>query len=220
VLHRISREQGHYEEALTEIRAARRIWQDLEGDRGHEVGICLRAESRALAKANEPEQAAEVAEQAVNLLEELHGPDHPDVGEALTVLGLSQRDLERYSDAEQTLTRAYDVLLATHGPHAQESTVKAAEYLAGVKTTLGRPSQARALLDRALTSRLEYLGPDHPNVAMIHLLLSDLYRMEGERRAAVAEADEAERIYAVYPEGHPYRELARARREAADPRSA
>jgi tetratricopeptide (TPR) repeat protein len=215
VLHRISREQGRHQEALAEIRAARQIWEELDGIRSHGVGVCLRAESRALAKANEPQQAAEVAEQALHLLEEIHGPDHRDVGEALTVLGLSQRDLGRFEDAEQTLKRAYEVLLATDGPDAQESTVKAGEYLAGVMIELGSTGAAGELLNRVLESRLKYLGPDHPNVAMIHLFRSDLFRREGEWANALAEADEAARIYSAYPEGHPYRDLAGARRDAA-----
>lgn len=214
VLHRISREQGRHDDALAQIRAARQIWAECEGSRSHGVGICLRAESRALAKADRLQQAAEVAEEALELLEEIHGPDHRDVGEAFTVLGLSRRDLGRFEDAERTLKRAYEVLVATDGPDAQESTVKACEYLAGVMTELGRTGPAGELLKHALDSRLKYLGPDHPNVAMIHLLRSDLFRREGEWANALAEADEAERIYSVYPEGHPYRDLAGARRDA------
>lgn len=217
VLHLVQRETGEFDAALTTVREARGLYERLNGMRSRKAGEALRYESRVLWRMGDFERAGAVARQALEQLEVACGPGHLEVGLTLTALGMIERDLGSTAQARATLERALDVLGASEGDEAQESALKAREYLAEVLVMPGggvhgvvRPEdaeRAEALIALVIDERRSF-DARHPNYAMALLVGALVKLARGQARTALDQAHTAGLIYAAkYAENHPYRAL-------------
>ena len=123
-------------------------------------------------------QAALSLSDAVDLLDETLGPDHPRTLAARNNLAAAYRSAGRLDQAidlfEQTLTDSLRVLGPDH-PHA----LAARNNLADAYWSAGRLDQAIDLFEQTLTETLRVLGPDHPNTRIFRDNLVDAYRAVG-----------------------------------------
>lgn len=130
-------------------------------------------------------------------LEKDLGKFHPEVADALDVVGrleLLQRD---FSAAEATYRRVLKIREHTKGAdHTSVST--ALNRLATIARATGRLVDAERLLRNSLTIRSDALGSDHPHVAhILHdlaVVLSQAGRMDEARQLA----DKAYRIFSAH----------------------
>uniref|UniRef100_A0AC35GUP0 Kinesin light chain n=1 Tax=Panagrolaimus sp. PS1159 TaxID=55785 RepID=A0AC35GUP0_9BILA len=108
--------------------------------------------------------AKPLCKQALEELEEKHGPDHPDVATMLNVLALIYRDQKKYEEAEEYLNEALEIREKCFG--VEDRTVAATlNHLGVLHAKCGNFNDAESFFQRALTIREKALGSDHPDVA-------------------------------------------------------
>ena len=157
----------------------------------------LRDAEAALARGDYP--AAEAASLA--LLQEnvrTYGPDHPNVGTALNLLGATHLRQGKFTEAEGDFRRMLTIYERRLGPE-HEYTAAALNSLALALEQLGDYKGAETLLRRSVAISEKKLGKDHPDTATT---LSNLSRVldsqgkfagTGEAAQLTARADAAAR---------------------------
>jgi tetratricopeptide (TPR) repeat protein len=148
----------------------------------------LNARSVALANAGRLKEARQAAEGAVAADERAYGPDHPQVGQRLSNLGLIERELGNEKEAIAHYQRAIR-LLEPAGP---------SEGLGVVLDNLGRVLLSQKDLDgaAAATSRAvdvlsTSLGPRHEHVGYALNNLALLWHAKGDAAKAAETCDRA-----------------------------
>jgi tetratricopeptide (TPR) repeat protein len=96
-----------------------------------------------------PADAKPLHERALALSEAVHGPDHPDVGPALTHLAQTLQDLGQPGAARPLQERALAIGEAAYGPDHPTVALRL-NNLAQTLQDLGQPEAARPLQERAL----------------------------------------------------------------------
>jgi CHAT domain-containing protein/Tfp pilus assembly protein PilF len=133
------------------------------------------------------------AREAVTLRETALGADHPEVADALDLLG---RLLERSGDypaAQASLERALRLKeAALGGKHADVADTL--DALAVAVHQAGNPGAARALYERALRIQEELVGPDSVEVSATLTGLGYAQLDQGDAKAARATLERALRI--------------------------
>jgi tetratricopeptide (TPR) repeat protein len=94
--------------------------------------------------------AGRLLERALQLREELHGAEHPDVATTLTRLAFIRCELAQFPAARAAAERAVRILRATRGPDHPD-TSEALQWLGWALVGLGEPATALPLLERALS---------------------------------------------------------------------
>ncbi len=142
------------------------------------LGLTLKLASRFDEAIAEFERAGELAHASL-------GPDHPTVRMVGTNLAEVYSAVGRYAEAAELYTRSYRELRAEHieDPWLMRRVVRYASSL----TRTGRTSEARAVLDMAL-SRAPQLEPPFPEVG-IRTELARLELEEGHADAALEQLD-------------------------------
>lgn len=134
-------------------------------------------------KAALPESKA-AFEQALKIITETFGPDHPDVAIHLNNLGTALQDLGDLEGARASYERALAIEEAVHGPDDPNIT-SVLNNLGDVLQDLGDLEGARASYGRALAINEAAHGPNHPSVAIdlnnLGTVLQDLGDLEGAR---------------------------------------
>ena len=121
---------------------------------------------------------------AVKAAESRSGPDHPDVGEALSNLANLYRFDGKYDAAEPLYQRALAIAGKASGP-AHADVALGLDRLATLYRIQKRYAEAEALLKRSLAIRETAFGADAPQVYPSLENLAVLYQAEG--RPAYAE---------------------------------
>jgi eukaryotic-like serine/threonine-protein kinase len=128
--------------------------------------------------------------EAVRLLGEAHGAEHPDTLEARELLALALHGQQRYDEAEELLLAVAEAIERTLGPtHPRLGPVIA--NLARVYAERGQLEQARASYERALVALVEGFGPEHQVVASGHANLATTLRKLGRYDEAAVQLDRA-----------------------------
>jgi tetratricopeptide (TPR) repeat protein len=141
-------------------------WTNMQADpidaacRLHEAAVAHRGAGR-LARA----QAA--CRRSLALLEEVVGPDHPDVANVLNTLVLVLHELERYDEAEALARRSVGIMEAI------------LNNLALFVKSQGRHDEAEPLYRRALAIFECALGPGHPRTLACRANLDSLLQGVG-----------------------------------------
>ncbi len=125
--------------------------------------------------------------QALNLREEVYGPNHTAVASTLNRLGFLYWTMRRYRDAEPLYERALAINEAEFGSDHLEI-VEGLNRLAGLYRTQGRYGEAEPLFARALSISEAEVGPEASEVYLGLENLAGLYRSQGR-------SDEAEPLY-------------------------
>jgi tetratricopeptide (TPR) repeat protein len=148
-----------------EARRKVRIYEELARDekQPEQRAIHLANLGELLTSMAQFRSAEEVLKQALALLVESHGEQHPSMGKVLSGLGLLTRELGRYREAEDYLSRALSVEEAT----GKDDTRLAAALnnLALLLQDTNRLADAEPLMRRALALDEKSYGPEHPEVA-------------------------------------------------------
>jgi tetratricopeptide (TPR) repeat protein/predicted Ser/Thr protein kinase len=109
-------------------------------------------------------EAQQLLEQAIELKQQALGPEHPEVGNALSNLAVVLEAQGAYADALPLHQRALAILEKALGDrHPEVSGVL--NNLADNCRLRGEFEQAKLLLERSLEIKEEALGPEHPSVA-------------------------------------------------------
>src|SRR5262249_6776795 len=129
--------------------------------------VALHDQAAALRDRGEPGRAEALCRQALQLLTEADGPDHPDVANVLNTLCLILLDLARYPEAEEAARRAAGVMQAydQDGVIARIR-VHALNTLGTVLRVQGRYAEAEPLFRAALAHGEGKLGPEDPDVLL------------------------------------------------------
>ena len=126
-------------------------------------------------------------EKAVQLAEQIHGKDHPEVATTLNNLALLYKKLSRYKEAEPIYNRSLAIsekALSKDHP----SVAATLNNLANLYRQLSRYREAEPLYKRSLDIKEKALGKDHPTVATTLNNLAELYRQ-------LSRYEEAESLY-------------------------
>jgi tetratricopeptide (TPR) repeat protein len=125
------------------------------------------------------QEAEPVERRALEIQEELLGPDHSDVAQTLNNLGTLYWYTARYDAAEPLLRRALAIHEQALGP---ESAAIAGRLnnLAMLYHSQGRYADAEPLYRRAIEINRKALGPDHPEMATSLNNLAGLYYCLGK----------------------------------------
>ncbi len=130
------------------------------------------------------------AEQAsLRLLQEnirVFGPDHPNVGTALNLLGAANLKQGKFNEAEGNFRRMVTIYERRLGPD-HEYTAAALNSLALVLERLGDYPGAETLLRRALGILEKKLGKNHPDTAITMSNLSRVLDAQGKFAAATSQ---------------------------------
>jgi len=108
-------------------------------------------------------EATELAKRALAIREAALGPDHPDVGGALSNLAMLYRGQGRSAEAEPIFRRSLAIYEKALGPdHRVVGTLL--NNLAELYRAQGRYGEAEPLYQRSIAIHEKALGPDHPEV--------------------------------------------------------
>ncbi|MEM9460849.1 MAG: serine/threonine-protein kinase, partial [Myxococcota bacterium] len=110
------------------------------------------------------DQARQLHEQALALVEQTHGSRHPSVATALDSLGHVTHAQGQLDQARQFHERALALQEQLRGPRHPD-VANTLNNLGLVEQSKGLPAKARRSYERALTIWQEALGPQHPLVA-------------------------------------------------------
>ncbi len=121
--------------------------------------------ARAKARQGSVTDAEPLARRALAIREKVLDPEHPDVGEALGLVGGILGERKIYPEAEHLLRRSLAILDKTLTPQHLEA-ARSAHHLARVLLGRARPAEAEPLIRRALAVYEKQLGADHPDVAL------------------------------------------------------
>src|SRR5262249_44060462 len=124
------------------------------------------------------------AKEALALREQARGPDHPDVADALELLGQLLQETGDLAGSRTAYERALRIREQTSGPQSAD-TADALGGLAYTRLLQGDAAAARQLNERALRIREDLFGPDSAEVAWslngLGLVLLDQGDLPGSR---------------------------------------
>ncbi len=174
----------------------------LHGDRGPFELRLSRGEAPRLSAQERTEAERADRQRGIELIEELKGPESPELAIALNLQGqflYSQRD---FAAARPYLERACAISEKAFGP-VHRHTASSLNNLAQVLRNQGDYAAARPLLERALAIG-EALGPENPDTASTLHSLAALLRAQGDLAAARPYLERALAIYEkAYGPEHP-----------------
>ena len=159
---------GRYEIRLAEVRVV------TDGDRSLQEARNLLGESNRFLGETKLKEARELAERALVIREGVLEADHPDVANALHLLGTIAYQSDEYDQAESNFVRAVamrEKLLPPDHPDLADSLAG----LALVYFVKGKYSKVKPLFDRAVEIKERAFGPDHPEVARTLHRLANTY---------------------------------------------
>jgi eukaryotic-like serine/threonine-protein kinase len=203
--------QGKYKEAADALRAALDTLDTLEragAERGaanalrrSELLANLGVASYRLGKRDE---AGELYQRALELGEELFGPEHPDLVMNITNLGTLANARGRDDEAMAYYRRALS--LAESGLGAEHPFVASLlNNIARVMAAQGDPAGAEAHYRRSIAMRERTLGPEHPDLLSSVNNLGELFAQAGKHEQA---AEQYGRALAIAEKGlgpeHPH----------------
>jgi tetratricopeptide (TPR) repeat protein len=172
---------GSYPKAERQYRAALAL---VRSTPGHDADVASTEAGLAeqLTFEDKLPEAETLQRDALRLRTELFGADNPVVSESLTDLAITVRREGKLQDAEALYREGLAVDLKNH--LAEESTED--EHNLGVLLRIEkRPAEAEGMLRRALASRLQISGAEHPSTAQTMNQLA--YALHDEGKLSEAE---------------------------------
>lgn len=119
-------------------------------------------------------QATPLAEQALNIRENIVGKEHPDTAASLNNLAELYRAQGKYTKLELLYQRSLEIFEKTYGKE-HSSIATSLNNLAGLYDSQEKYTQAEPLYLRVLEIREKVLGKEHPDVAVSLNNLALLY---------------------------------------------
>jgi eukaryotic-like serine/threonine-protein kinase len=129
-------------------------------------------------------------QEAVALLGEVRGVDHPDTIEAREMLALTLHGRQRYDEAQAALEGIAEAIVRTQGDtHPSLASVLA--NLSRIHAARGDLELARTSAETALRAIVAAFGPEHHSVATAHSNLATTCRKLGRYEEAAAHTEAA-----------------------------
>lgn len=122
---------------------------------------------------------------AIQKLEEVLGPDHPELQPSLEQLAVDLLRLDDFAAAAVVLRRTYDYLRSHRGEENPETMKRLAE-LTECLVSAEDFASARPFLEHRLKLSERMFGPDHEHVLNTGYLLAKVHLHQGERMLAEA----------------------------------
>jgi tetratricopeptide (TPR) repeat protein len=161
------------------------------------AGRMLDLATEYLVRRAELRAARAAVEQALPIKEATYGPDHPQVANTLTNLGVVLDELGDLAGARAAQERALATDEAAYGPdHPTVAAILA--NLGIVLRKLGDLAGARSAQERALAIDEAAYGPDHPEVASTLANLGNVLDELGDLAGARAAQERAQAINGVW----------------------
>ncbi|MDA7980019.1 MAG: tetratricopeptide repeat protein [Pirellulales bacterium] len=168
-------EQGELQQALDLARQAEQVLDELDG-RGGAAAMQVQAMVASNLSSIEHKQgdlgaAESQAEDAIEMTEEIFGPEHPHVAQLRNNLGHIQMERGEFETAQQEFAKA----LAVYRQHGLTAHINVASVLINqgdLHRHLGHPDEARTSLLEAVTVLRKAVGEAHPDHATVLNLLA------------------------------------------------
>ena len=189
----IEHDAGNAERAIERFEQARVIAETLPPEdpvSRHELGIVLNGLGAAAFIAGDLPTATESFTQAAAQLEEVLGPDHPDVARVRNNIASLLRTQGQAERAHRLLSHNLEIFEATFGP-ADPMVGQTAINLAVVELDLGRFRVAEAHGEQALSVLTEALGASHPMVSKALTIRADARVQLGRPLEAIEDFERA-----------------------------
>jgi hypothetical protein len=122
---------------------------------------------------------------AVEKLEEILGPEHPELQPSLDQLAIDLLRLEDFAGATPVLQRTYEYRVAHLGPEHPDTLERLAVLTEGLLGA-GLPAAAQPLLERQLAVSERLKGPEHEDTLAVIQLLAKSHEQQGNRSSAEA----------------------------------
>ena len=137
-----------------------------QGDAGLDEAAAekLLEQARKLQEAGDLKGAAELYERVLAWSEKTNGPEHPDTGMALFLLGSVYANQGEYAKAEPLLIRELSISEKALGPE-HPSTATSLNNLGGLYFAQGLYRKAEPFARRSLAIREKVLGPENTDTA-------------------------------------------------------
>ncbi|GLV56312.1 tetratricopeptide repeat protein [Dictyobacter sp. S3.2.2.5] len=124
-------------------------------------------------------EAEPLYQQALYIMEQQLGAEHPDVVSPLSELGLLYKKQGKYVEAEPFYQRALHII-EQHLGSEHPWMASLLNNLAGLYVEQGKYAEAEPLCQRALHIREQNLGPEHLRMASSLNNLANLYQRQGK----------------------------------------
>jgi CHAT domain-containing protein/Tfp pilus assembly protein PilF len=142
-------------------------------------------------------------EQALRIQERELGPEHLDVADTLSDIGLLLEDTGDFIEAKSILERAFALREKTLGPD-HELVAKSLQKMGLIFHAMGDYTEAKTLFERALPILEQAFGLEHPSVAAILIDFGYLFKDMGDYTRAMQCDERALAIREkVYGDKHP-----------------
>ena len=193
--------KGQLEEAETILLRAIEIQRRL--DDAAELGLSISQLAELTSEQGRIGEAETHHREALKILEDEHGPNHPSLIQALNGLAISLEQQGRFDEAETAYVRALELTKAILGSE-HPGVGRILSNLALVYYRQEKVEQAEPLFVEALEIQRRALGDEHPLVGNIHGNLGALYDKRGNFARAESSYRKALAIFrkALGPE-HP-----------------
>ncbi|HEX3913294.1 MAG TPA: tetratricopeptide repeat protein [Steroidobacteraceae bacterium] len=201
-------QDGHNEEAETNLRAALALQQALYGKAHPAIARTLKDLARAIADDGNLNAAIPMMERAVAMQRELRGKEpHPDLAEVLNDMGFLLYERGDSAEAEKYYRESLAMNRRLLGDKHPEI-ANGLENVAMALSDKGDLEGAESLYWQALLMQRQLLGPNHPDVGRTLLNLASLQYDRGKTVDAISNMREVLAIYRkAYPADNP--EIAR-----------
>ncbi len=112
-------------------------------------------------------------QQALEIDEEVYGPDHPNVAFRACILADILHDMGGLMDARSLYRRALEIIESAYGPNHLDAAILS-NNLGNIAKAQGEPAEARKRFEKALRVYRHRLGEEHPCVKCILYQLKTL----------------------------------------------
>jgi WD40 repeat protein/tetratricopeptide (TPR) repeat protein len=164
---------GNYEIRIEELRVA------TDKDRALHKALRLFGEAIKLRLAGKYDEALPQAQHALEIREQVLGPDHREVAAALHGLASIHASKGEFANAESLYQRALLIRENALGPEHPD-VASTLQNLAVLYKNKGEYAKVEPLYQRALFIWEKALGPDHPDVAIPLYSLANFYQDKGD----------------------------------------
>lgn len=175
-------EQAEFEEAWSVLDRAEELARRLD-DEDRQLAAVLHQKMVVARMQGRHGVADEFGRRALQIREDVLGPEHENTGVTLAMLGLGVLDQGDYAEAERMLSRALEIQRREY-PEDHPLVVQCVVNLATARKELGRYAEAEIMYRAAVAGLAERLGPDHPRVAIAENDLGVVLTLQGEHEQA------------------------------------
>jgi tetratricopeptide (TPR) repeat protein len=153
------------------------------GGSSPELAASLNDLGRLLHEQGKGDEAQQLLTEALNVRQQVHGPEHANVATTLHNLGRVRREAGDYAEAERLFRASLDIRERSLG-HDDPAVAQGLHNLGLTKRAAGDLANAEPLLRQALDIRRRRLGDDHPDTTDSKNALGLLLRDRGNAAAA------------------------------------